>query len=126
MHQFLFALTYQIGHLENDDYQIGEVLCEEPFICMFKLHLDNDTNDTIVTLVVENNGVYRYATNDWTYIEESVQEAFTLLSVEDDHDKHVDPDGFCFADSITYYLEKWPLRTMTWDDVIKRKHEAKQ
>jgi len=125
MHQLLFALTYQVGHLQNDDYQTGEVLCEEPFICMFKLDsLDHD--DKIVTLVIENNGKYRFATNVWTYIEESVQEAFNLLCVADDHDKHIDADGFCFAESTSYYLQNWPIRTMTWAEVINRMYEAKQ
>ena len=122
--QFVFALDYFVGRFGYDDYKVGQVLCEEPFVCMFKLDLDSSGNsvpgEIIVTFVVENNGEYRYITGDWLNFDELLNKAFVELGVKDTCGGH---DNICFADSASYYLDAWPLRTMTWAEVQERRYQ---
>ena len=122
--QFVFALDYFVGRFGYDDYKVGQVLCEEPFVCMFKLDLDSSGNsvpgEIIVTFVVENNGEYRYITGDWLNFDEPLNKAFVELGVNDFCEGH---DAICYADSPSYYLDAWPLRTMTWAEVQERRYQ---
>lgn len=132
-HQFIFALNYFIGRIDDCDYNVGQVLCEEPFICMFKFELGeyhddaaaegemcNVPGDMMVTIFVEHLGSCRYVTNDWTYIDEDLQKVFSELGLPDNCGGH--NDEICFADSPEYYLDAWPLRLTTWTEVQRRKY----
>jgi hypothetical protein len=122
--QFVFALDYFVGRFGYDDYKVGQVLCEEPFVCMFKLDLESFgksvPGEIIVTFVVEHNGEYRYITEDWLNFDELLNKAFVELGVKDTCEGH---DSICFADSASYCLDAWPLRTMTWAEVQGRRHK---
>jgi len=122
--QFIFSLDYFVGRFGYDDYKVGQVLCEEPFVCMFKLALeppdDSVPYDIIVTFVVEHNKEYRYITADWYSFDTSLEKAFVELGVKDKCEGH---DDICYADSPSYYLDAWPLRTMTWLEVQGRRHQ---
>jgi hypothetical protein len=122
--QFVFALDYLIGRYEYSDYQVGQVLCEEPFVCVFKLDLESSgesvPGEFIITFVVEHNGEHRYITGDWLNFDEPLNKAFVELGVNDFCEGH---DAICYADSPSYYLDAWPLRTMTWAEVQERRYQ---
>lgn len=112
--QFVYALNYLIGRYEYSDYQVGQVLCEEPFVCMFKLQLNSSDDDVfggyLVSFVVEYKKKWQYVTEDWENFEEPLNKAFVELGVNDFCEGHDD-------DSVSNYLDAWPLRTMTWQEL---------
>jgi len=116
--QFVFALDYFLGRYEYSDYQVGQVLCEEPFVCVFKMELNSSDDDVfggyLVSFVVEYKKKWQYVTGDWESFEEPLNKAFVELGVNDFCEGH---DAICYADSPSYYLDAWPLRTMTWQEL---------
>ena len=122
--QFVFALDYFVGRFGYDDYKVGQVLCEEPFVCMFKMELNSSDDDVfggyLVSFVVEYKKKWQYVTGDWESFEEPLNKAFVELGVKDTCGGH---DNICFADSASYYLDAWPLRTMTWAEVQERRYQ---